>query len=142
MCKPLQEIKSHPFFEGVDWAGLHARAAPYVPRVDHELDTQNFERFDEDMNMNSPGDDLGRALRSSQDLGVRVGWSIRCRLLRVDRELDTQNFERCDEDMNMNLPGTFVRVCESRFRRGLEGAKCRALTMSWTHRTLSALAKT
>lgn len=25
-----------------------------MPRVDHDLDTQNFERFDEDMNM-SPG---------------------------------------------------------------------------------------
>jgi serine/threonine kinase 38 len=60
----LQEIESHPFFEGVDWAGLHARAAPYVPRVDHELDTQNFERFDEDMNMSSPGEEtLGSGFR-------------------------------------------------------------------------------
>jgi hypothetical protein len=56
LCCSQQEIKAHPFFESVDWAGLHARAAPYVPRVDHELDTQNFERFDEDMNMNSPGE--------------------------------------------------------------------------------------
>jgi hypothetical protein len=29
-CRPLQEIKSHPFYEGVDWAGLHACSAPYV----------------------------------------------------------------------------------------------------------------
>jgi hypothetical protein len=50
-----QEIKAHPFFEGIDWASLHAAPSPYVPRVDHELDTQNFERFDEDTNMNSPG---------------------------------------------------------------------------------------
>lgn len=51
----LQEIKAHPFFEGIDWQNLHTQAPPYVPRVDHELDTQNFERFDEDMAMASPG---------------------------------------------------------------------------------------
>eukprot|EP00879_Flechtneria_rotunda_P010165 GHRR01010627.1.p1 GENE.GHRR01010627.1~~GHRR01010627.1.p1 ORF type:complete len:352 (+),score=113.37 GHRR01010627.1:3231-4286(+) len=51
----VQEIKAHPFFDGVDWANLHTQPAPYIPRVDHELDTQNFERFDEDMGMNAPG---------------------------------------------------------------------------------------
>lgn len=55
LCLLLQEIKAHPFFEGVDWQNLHTQSAPYVPRVDHELDTQNFERFDEDMAMASPG---------------------------------------------------------------------------------------
>ncbi|GFR39844.1 hypothetical protein Agub_g340 [Astrephomene gubernaculifera] len=44
----VEEIKSHPFFACVDWAGLHLSPAPYVPRVDHELDTQNFEAFDEE----------------------------------------------------------------------------------------------
>jgi hypothetical protein len=51
----VQEIKAHPFFAGVNWASLHSQTPPYVPRVEHELDTQNFERFDEDMTMNSPG---------------------------------------------------------------------------------------
>ncbi|KAG2501795.1 hypothetical protein HYH03_000295 [Edaphochlamys debaryana] len=45
----VEEIKSHPFFAGIDWAHLHVLPAPFVPRVDHELDTQNFEAFDEDM---------------------------------------------------------------------------------------------
>lgn len=36
----LQDIKAHPFFAGVQWETLHAAAAPYIPRVDHELDTQ------------------------------------------------------------------------------------------------------
>ncbi|KAF8061170.1 STK38L [Scenedesmus sp. PABB004] len=51
----VAEIKAHPFFEGVDWERLHAATPPYVPRVEHELDTQNFERFDEDASMASPG---------------------------------------------------------------------------------------
>jgi len=55
VCVCVQEIKAHPFFAGVNWASLHSQTPPYVPRVEHELDTQNFERFDEDMTMNSPG---------------------------------------------------------------------------------------
>ncbi|KAG2449010.1 hypothetical protein HYH02_005764 [Chlamydomonas schloesseri] len=45
----VEEIKGHPFFAGVDWAHLHLVQAPFVPRVDHDLDTQNFENFDEEM---------------------------------------------------------------------------------------------
>lgn len=45
----VQDIKAHPFFAGIDWETLHTAPSPFVPRVEHELDTQNFERFDEDM---------------------------------------------------------------------------------------------
>ncbi|GFH06815.1 uncharacterized protein HaLaN_01515, partial [Haematococcus lacustris] len=44
----VQDIKDHPFFAGVQWHSLHCSPSPCVPRVDHELDTQNFEHFDED----------------------------------------------------------------------------------------------
>uniref|UniRef100_A0A7S3QSN2 non-specific serine/threonine protein kinase n=1 Tax=Dunaliella tertiolecta TaxID=3047 RepID=A0A7S3QSN2_DUNTE len=46
----VEEIKAHPFFAGVPWDDLYTRPPPYLPRVEHELDTQNFEHFDEDMN--------------------------------------------------------------------------------------------
>jgi len=39
--------QAHPFFAGVDWAALEMEQAPYVPTVTHELDTQNFEEFEE-----------------------------------------------------------------------------------------------
>ncbi|KAK9825923.1 hypothetical protein WJX81_007164 [Elliptochloris bilobata] len=42
------EIKAHPFFTGVAWDRLPHQRPPYVPRVEHALDTQNFERFDEE----------------------------------------------------------------------------------------------
>jgi len=45
------EIKQHPFFRGIDWDALDAADPPYQPRVDHELDTQNFEDFHEDAAM-------------------------------------------------------------------------------------------
>lgn len=44
----VQDIKTHPFFSCIQWEGLHLASPPHVPRVDHELDTQNFERFPEE----------------------------------------------------------------------------------------------
>lgn len=40
--------QAHPFFDGVSWERLPHQRPPYVPRVEHALDTQNFERFDEE----------------------------------------------------------------------------------------------
>ena len=37
----------HPFFAGVDWENLCFTRSPHVPKVEHELDTQNFEDFEE-----------------------------------------------------------------------------------------------
>ncbi|GAB4822162.1 hypothetical protein N2152v2_009208 [Parachlorella kessleri] len=43
-----QEIKAHPFFAGVPWDRLYTLQPPYQPPLEHELDTQNFEQYDED----------------------------------------------------------------------------------------------
>jgi len=47
----VEEIKSHPFFQGINWATLYDYDAPYQPVVEHELDTQNFEQFGEEGNV-------------------------------------------------------------------------------------------
>ncbi|GAU43823.1 hypothetical protein TSUD_399150 [Trifolium subterraneum] len=41
------EIKAHPFFNGVEWDKLYHIEAAFMPEVNDELDTQNFEKFDE-----------------------------------------------------------------------------------------------
>ncbi|MCH86908.1 serine/threonine-protein kinase 38-like [Trifolium medium] len=41
------EIKAHPFFNGVEWDKLYHIEAAFIPEVNDELDTQNFEKFDE-----------------------------------------------------------------------------------------------
>ena len=48
------EIKAHPFFNGVSWSTLYDGPAPHTPEVHGELDTRNFERFDEDASMTPP----------------------------------------------------------------------------------------
>ena len=47
----VQEIKSHKFFEGLNWDTLYAVTPPYRPVVSHDLDTRNFEDFEEDESM-------------------------------------------------------------------------------------------
>jgi serine/threonine kinase 38 len=43
-CIPLQ---AHRFFNGVEWDKLYHIEAAFIPEVNDELDTQNFEKFDE-----------------------------------------------------------------------------------------------
>lgn len=43
-----EEIKSHPFFEDLDWSTLRKLEAPYVPNVSSEVSTENFDKFDEE----------------------------------------------------------------------------------------------
>lgn len=41
------EIKAHPWFEGSEWDRLYQMEAAFIPEVTDELDTQNFEKFEE-----------------------------------------------------------------------------------------------
>ncbi|XP_010269845.1 PREDICTED: serine/threonine-protein kinase tricorner-like isoform X2 [Nelumbo nucifera] len=43
----VEEIKAHPWFRGIQWDMLYEMEAAYKPTVNGELDTQNFEKFDE-----------------------------------------------------------------------------------------------
>nr|CAB3461008.1 unnamed protein product [Digitaria exilis] len=45
--KGAQEIKVHPWFRGVQWDKLYQMKAAFIPEVNGELDTQNFEKFEE-----------------------------------------------------------------------------------------------
>ncbi|KAH7439856.1 hypothetical protein KP509_04G079200 [Ceratopteris richardii] len=41
------EVKAHPWFQGIQWDKLYDMEAAYIPEVKDELDTQNFEKFEE-----------------------------------------------------------------------------------------------
>jgi hypothetical protein len=47
-------MQRHPFFAGIDWDRLPSMQPPYVPEVKDELDTQNFEHFDEEISPSGP----------------------------------------------------------------------------------------
>ncbi|RVW40554.1 Serine/threonine-protein kinase 38-like [Vitis vinifera] len=43
----VEEIKAHPWFRCIQWDKLYEMEAAHKPTVTGELDTQNFEKFDE-----------------------------------------------------------------------------------------------
>ncbi|XP_040954644.1 serine/threonine-protein kinase tricornered isoform X1 [Gossypium hirsutum] len=73
------EIKAHPWFEGVDWDRIYQMDAAFIPEVNDELDTQNFEKFDESENpVRKPSSKSGpwRKMLSSKDLNF-VGYTYK-----------------------------------------------------------------
>ncbi|KAE8699528.1 Serine/threonine-protein kinase tricorner [Hibiscus syriacus] len=64
------EIKEHPWFRGVDWDRIYEIDAAFIPEVNDELDTQNFEKFDESDEMCSRPSKSGpwRKMLSSKDV--------------------------------------------------------------------------
>lgn len=40
-------LQAHPWFRGVQWDKLYQMKAAFIPEVNGELDTQNFEKFEE-----------------------------------------------------------------------------------------------
>ncbi|KAF6142068.1 hypothetical protein GIB67_001265 [Kingdonia uniflora] len=45
--KGADEIKAHSWFDGLQWDILYQMEAAFIPEVNNELDTQNFEKFEE-----------------------------------------------------------------------------------------------
>jgi len=44
----VEEIKFHPFFAGIDWKRIRDKKAPYIPELKSEVDTSNFDQFEEE----------------------------------------------------------------------------------------------
>lgn len=44
----VEEIKLHPFFAGIDWKRIRDKKAPYIPELKSEVDTSNFDQFEEE----------------------------------------------------------------------------------------------
>jgi len=52
ICAPkrrlgYEQIKEHPFFSSVPWNNLRSMNPPWIPDLEDEIDTQNFEDFEE-----------------------------------------------------------------------------------------------
>jgi serine/threonine kinase 38 len=44
----VEEIKAHPFFEGINWDRMKQAKAPYIPQLSSDDDCRRFDKFDEE----------------------------------------------------------------------------------------------
>lgn len=72
------EIKAHCWFRGVEWDKLYQMEAAFIPEVNGELDTQNFEKFEESESQTQTSSKTGpwRKMLSSKDLNF-VGYTYK-----------------------------------------------------------------
>ncbi|KAI3692804.1 hypothetical protein L6452_32627 [Arctium lappa] len=69
--KGAHEIKAHSWFKGIEWEKLYQIEAAFIPEVNDELDTQNFEKFEEGDNNQIPSSAKSgpwRKMLSSKDV--------------------------------------------------------------------------
>lgn len=74
----VDEIKNHPWFWGVQWDKLYHMEAAYKPEVNGELDTQNFDKFEEADNYQHASSKSGpwRKMLPSKDANF-VGYTFK-----------------------------------------------------------------
>ncbi|XP_073051040.1 uncharacterized protein [Primulina eburnea] len=72
------EIKVHPWFMGINWDKIYNMEAAFLPEVNDELDTQNFEKFDESENQYQASSKSGpwKKMLSSKDINF-VGYTYK-----------------------------------------------------------------
>ncbi|KAG9154325.1 hypothetical protein Leryth_000771 [Lithospermum erythrorhizon] len=72
------EIKVHPWFTGTNWERIYHIEAAFIPEVKDDLDTQNFENFEEAESQNHAPIKSGpwRKMLSSKDINF-VGYTYK-----------------------------------------------------------------
>ncbi|KAD6120066.1 hypothetical protein R6Q59_026095 [Mikania micrantha] len=76
--KGADEIKAHIWFRGIDWDKIYEMEAAFIPEVNDELDTQNFEKFEESEHQIHSSSRSGpwRRMLSSKDINF-VGYTYK-----------------------------------------------------------------
>ncbi|GAB2294410.1 hypothetical protein Dimus_028618 [Dionaea muscipula] len=76
--KNVDEIKDHPWFKGIEWDKLYQMDAAFIPAVNDELDTQNFEEYEESETQEQTSSKSGpwRKMLPSKDMNF-VGYTYK-----------------------------------------------------------------
>ena len=71
----VDEIKHHPFFEGLDWINLRKMKAAYIPELTSDEDCRRFDKFEEEEPF-YPNDDKKNQKRQRKDINF-VGYTYK-----------------------------------------------------------------
>jgi serine/threonine kinase 38 len=63
----IDEIKNHPFFDGIDWNHIREVKSPYQPKLASDDDCTRFDKFDEEEPFYPPDDNKARKERKDID---------------------------------------------------------------------------
>lgn len=88
----VEEIKAHPFFHGVDWNNLRKKRAPWVPQLASEIDTCNFDEFEETQPFYPEGKRPQQRKKDLNFIGFTYKWNEpdeRVNLAEALRKLET-----------------------------------------------------
>ena len=94
----IDEIKAHPFFDGVNWENLRDnKKPPYIPQISSEISNENFDQFDEEDPFHRPLEERRKKGNRKVDMNF-VGYTYKAdveaeksMLVNVLKELDTVN---------------------------------------------------
>ncbi|KAG6593059.1 Serine/threonine-protein kinase CBK1, partial [Cucurbita argyrosperma subsp. argyrosperma] len=111
------EIKVHPWFQNLEWDRLYEMEAAFVPEVKDELDTQNFEKFEESDSQSSTSSKSGpwRKMLSSKDINF-VGYTYKNFEIVNDYQLPgmTELKKKCNKPKRPSIKSLFDDESEAR----------------------------
>ncbi|KAE9455474.1 hypothetical protein C3L33_12620, partial [Rhododendron williamsianum] len=112
--KGAYEIKAHSWFKGIEWEKLYQMKAAFIPEVNDELDTQNFEKFEEVDNQVPTSARSGpwRKMLSSKDVNF-VGYTYKNFEIVNDHEVPGIDNDS-ETAMNQPAQGSFLNLLPPR----------------------------
>ncbi|GJZ62884.1 serine/threonine-protein kinase tricorner-like protein isoform X1 [Tanacetum coccineum] len=81
--KGADEIKAHSWFRGIDWDKFYQMEAAFLSEVNDELDTQNFEKFEESEHQNNSSTRSRPWRRVTSIILCVLKWVILCGSIQV-----------------------------------------------------------
>ena len=63
----INTIKKHRWFSDLDWENLRDEEAPWIPELKNDVDTVNFEKFDEQEAWGAASQSKKKTKKSAED---------------------------------------------------------------------------
>lgn len=109
----MEEIKSHPFFEDLDWVKMRSVKSPYIPELTSEDDCRRFDKFDEEEPFHPVDDKKNNPKKQRKDVNF-PGYTFK-----KDVEEQKTNFVRAlNESLQTDITGGSTNMS---YDNGLSG---------------------